>query len=103
MDVVDFVRYFGALALVLALVGGAVLAMRKFGVAGLPGLPGRKARRLSVVETIALGPKHRLVLLRCDTKEHVIVLGPQSATLVGSGAAPEDFSAALAAASGRPI
>lgn len=103
MDVVDFVRYFGALALVLALVGAAVLAMRKFGVAGLPGIPGRKGRRLSIVETMMLGPKHRLVLLRYDAKEHVIVLGPQSATLVASGAAPEDFPAVLAAAAGRPI
>lgn len=98
MDVVDFVRYFGALALVLALVGGAALTFRKFGIAGLPG---RKTKRLSVVETLMLGPKHRLVMVRCDGKEHVVVLGPQGATLVDSAAAIENFPAVLAATQGR--
>ena len=90
MEFPEVIRYFGALFLVLALIGGAGLAMRRFGV---PDIAGGKGRRLAVVESLMLGPKHRLFLVRCDDVEHILVLGPQGATLVDSAAA----SLALAA------
>ena len=79
MELTDIIRYFGALALVLALVGAAAIAMRKFGA---PQFIGAKTRRLAVVETLMLGSRHRLYLVRCDSNEHLVVLGPQGATLV---------------------
>ena len=79
MEFNDIIRYFGALALVLALVGGAGVAIRRFGV---PGVVGGKGRRLGVVDSIMLGSRHRLFLVRCDAAEHLLVLGPQGATLV---------------------
>jgi flagellar protein FliO/FliZ len=83
MDLLDIVRYAGALLLVLALVGAAGFAVRRF---GLPGVAG-KGKRLAVVESLMLGPKHRLYLLRCDSVEHIVILGPNGATLVDSAAA----------------
>jgi flagellar protein FliO/FliZ len=80
MEFADIIRYFGALALVLALVGAAALAMRKFGGHQFIGA---KSKRLAVVESLALGSRHRLYLVRCDVSEHLVVLGPQGATLVG--------------------
>ena len=82
MELTEIIRYFGALALVLALVGAAAVAMRKFGG---PNLPGMKTRRLAVVESITLGgSRHRLFLVRCDAGEHLLVVGPQGATLVAN-------------------
>ena len=85
MEIADIIRYFGALALVLALVGAAALAMRKFG--GHQFIAA-KTRRLAVVETLMLGSRHRLYLVRCDGNEHLLVLGPQGAALVGNAAPP---------------
>ena len=81
MDMADGLRYFGALALVLALVGAAGLAMRRY---GLPGLGGGKGRRLAVVETALLGKGHRLFIVRCDGQEHVLVTAPQGASVIAS-------------------
>ena len=84
MDVMDGLRYFGALALVLALVGGAGLLMRRY---GLPGIAGGQGRRLSVVETLMLGKNHRLFIIRCDGTEHVVVTAPQGANVISSAPA----------------
>ena len=81
MDMADGLRYFGALALVLALVGVAGLAMRRY---GLPGLGGGAGRRLAVVETAMLGKNHRLFIVRCDGQEHVLVTAPQGASVIAN-------------------
>jgi flagellar protein FliO/FliZ len=81
MDMTDALRYFGALALVLALVGVAGLAIRRF---GLPGIASGAGRRLSVVETLMLGKNHRLFIVRCDGMEHVLVIAPQGASVIAS-------------------
>jgi flagellar protein FliO/FliZ len=41
--------------------------------------------RLGIVETAFLGPKHRLILVRRDDVEHLVLLGPNSNTVVESG------------------
>ena len=84
MDMTDALRYFGALALVLALVGVAGLAIRRF---GLPGIAGGSGRRLSVVETLMLGKNHRLFIVRCDGVEHVLVTAPQGTSVIASAPA----------------
>jgi flagellar protein FliO/FliZ len=90
MDMTDGFRYFGALALVLALVGVAGLAIRRY---GLPGVAGGAGRRLGIVETLMLGKTHRLFIVRCDGTEHVLMTSPQGATLIASTQAkPESKS-----------
>jgi flagellar protein FliO/FliZ len=88
MDVIDIVRYTGALLLVLALIGLAGLAARRFGVPGVARAGGK--RRLAVVETLMVGPRHKLYLLSRDGVEHLVLVGPQGANVVerGLGAAP---------------
>jgi flagellar protein FliO/FliZ len=86
MDVIDFGRYFAALLLVAALLGFAWLAARKQGFSGLARfIPAQADRRLSVVETMMMGPKHRLYLLRRDGTEHLVVIGPQGADVIEAG------------------
>jgi flagellar protein FliO/FliZ len=83
MDLIDFGRYFAALLLVLALVGAAGLAMRRFGMPGLIKPQGQ--RRLEIVETLAIGPRQKLVLLRRDNVEHLVLAGAEGASLIESG------------------
>ena len=75
MDVMDFARYFGALLLVLGLVGGAGLAARRFGVPGVAKAAGDK--RLAIVETLMVGPRQRLFIVRRDNVEHLVLSGPE--------------------------
>ena len=80
MDMTEAFRYFGALALVLALVGAAGLAIKRFGIPGIAG----GGRRMSIVDSLMLGRNHRICIVRCDGVEHVIVTAPQGATLISS-------------------
>lgn len=74
MDWVEWVRALFALLATLALIGLAFLAARRFGMIG--GVrPGRE-RRLRVVETLMLDPRRKLLLVRCDDREHLLLVGP---------------------------
>lgn len=76
MDFVDFARAIFALALTLGLVGLAAVALRRFGPDALARFARpRKDRRLAVVETLVLDPARRLVLVSCDGKERLLLLG----------------------------
>jgi flagellar protein FliO/FliZ len=83
MDLIDIGRYFAALLLVLALVGGAGLALRRFGMPGF--IKPQGVRRLEVVETLMIGPRQKLLLLRRDDVEHLVFAGPDGACVVESG------------------
>jgi flagellar protein FliO/FliZ len=87
MDLLDIARYLGALLLVLGLIGFAGLAARRF---GLPGLSKpASARRLKIVETLMISPRQRLVLLRRDGVEHLVMISPDGASVIeASIAAP---------------
>jgi flagellar protein FliO/FliZ len=85
MDLIDFARYFSALILVLSLLGFAALAARKY---GLPGITkGTAQKRLSVVETLMVGPRHKLFLFKRDGVEHLVLMGPQGASVIENGIA----------------
>lgn len=87
MDAIDYLRSLGALALVLAMLMGAAYALRLWGHR-LPGMghtaPGAESR-LAVVSTRMVDARHKLVLVRRDAVEHLLLIGPQGATLVESG------------------
>ncbi len=91
MEYVDIVRYLGALLVVLALLGLAALAGRRYGVPGV--MKANAVRRLSVVESLMIGPRQKLVLIRRDDREHLLFIGPQGATLVENTEAHEVPSA----------
>ena len=96
MDAIDIARYFGALVLVLGLLGLAWVAARKYGLPGVVA-PGGE-RRLAVVETLMLDARHKAYLLRRDDTEHLVVIGPQGTTTVETGmAAPAPERPALEA------
>ncbi len=72
----DFLRAFFALALTLGLLGLVVVGMRRFGPETLKRLEGNRAdRRMAVVESLVLDPARRLVLVKIDSEERLILLG----------------------------
>ena len=71
-----FLQAVFALAVTLGLFGVGVYAARRWAPAGLLRLNASAApRRLSVVETLALDPNRRLVLVRVDHEERLLLLG----------------------------
>lgn len=88
MEFIDVLRYFGALLLVLAMVGGAGLVARRFGVPGVTKSASEK--RLAVVETLMVGPRQRLFIVRRDNVEHLVLSTPEGATVVESGIAVKE-------------
>ena len=76
MSFADFARAFFALALTLGLVGLAAYGARRFGPEWLVRLQRPKAdRRLAIIESLPLDPARRLVLVRLDSTERLLLLG----------------------------
>lgn len=76
MDFADLARAVAALALTLGLIGLAAVLARRYGPNVLFRTAQPKAqRRLAVVETLMLDPARRLVLVRIDDRERLLLLG----------------------------
>lgn len=83
----DYFQFVFALAFVLALILAVAWAFRRFGRGSVRaprrGMPYR--RRLAVVEAIALDTRRKLVLVRRDDREHLLIIGAQGETVVETG------------------
>lgn len=90
MEATDVSRILFGLMAVLALIGLVALAARKLGFA--PAARARGAqKRLGLVETLPLDARRRLVLIRRDGVEHLLLLGAESDTLVEGFIRPPEF------------
>ena len=90
MDYSDYFRFAAALLLVLGLIGGLGILLRRYGgIIGGGALASRHAarakRRLSVEEVLPLDARRRLVLVRRDGREHLLLLGPEGDRVVEEG------------------
>jgi flagellar protein FliO/FliZ len=74
VDFLDWARALFALIATLALIGLAAYAARRFGM--LDGTAAKTDRRLKVTESLMLDPRRRLVLVRLDGREHLLLLSP---------------------------
>ncbi len=86
MEFSGYLKFLLALVFVLGLIGLATALMRRLGLgfpAGALKKPGN--RRLSVVEATPLDGRRRLILIRRDDTEHLIVLGPNSELVIETG------------------
>lgn len=84
MDALAYLRFPLALVFVLALLGLAVWVLRRV---GWPTAGGSRAGRLRLIESLALDPKRRVVLVRRDEVEHVLVVGPEGVVALEGGIA----------------
>lgn len=80
-----YLRFLAALVFVLALIAAAAWAARRFGLGGRLAAQGGKARRLQVVEVAPLDSRRKLVLVRRDGCEHLLLLGHGQDLLVEAG------------------
>jgi flagellar protein FliO/FliZ len=74
MDWQNYARGLLALVFVLALILAATWAVRRFGLAGMALTP-RRQRRMSIAEVLAIDNRRRLVLVRRDDTEHLLLIG----------------------------
>jgi flagellar protein FliO/FliZ len=79
-----YTRFVLALVAVIALIALAGWAAKRFGLAGRIAAPGGR-RRLAVIETAPIDGKRRLVLLRRDDTEHLVLVGGEATLLIESG------------------
>jgi len=84
LDAARLLETFGALVAVLGLLALLALGLRwwRLRAGGVP------ARRLAVVETLALDGRHRLVRVRDGEREHLVLVGAASPVVLAAGEAP---------------
>lgn len=73
-----------ALGFVLALMGLLAFALKKLNLAG-PAITVGQKRRLKVLEVMSLDARRRLMIIKRDDKEHLVILGANSETVIESG------------------
>ncbi len=83
MDLATYFKFVASLLLVLALFALAAWAVKRYLPAARVGA--RPGRRLSVTEVVMLDTRRRLVLVRRDEVEHLILLGQSSETVIERG------------------
>lgn len=63
------------LVVTLGLVGLAAYAARRWGPVGMMQIRTGSVRRMAVIESLALDPSRRLVLIKLDQEERLLLLG----------------------------
>ena len=76
MNFLDLLRALFALAITLGIIGLAAWAARRYAPQIMARLNAERGeRRMRVVETLVLDPARRLVLVRIDEEERLLILG----------------------------
>jgi len=76
MDFLLYTKYLVVLIFVLGLIGLITVVIRKFGFVPSVEKTLNKKKRLAISQMIGLDAKRRLVLIRRDDREHLLLLGP---------------------------
>ena len=75
METTNYLQFGAALIFVLALIGAIALLLRAVG--GLQFAQGRSGdRRLSVTESLLVDARRRVILIRRDDEEYLVLLSP---------------------------
>jgi len=90
------VRFFVAFVIVLALIGATAYLVRRFGAERLGGSSARgRQPRLAVIDAAAVDGRRRLILIRRDNVEHLLMIGGPTdvvveANIARTAAAPRE-------------
>ncbi|MFZ1413649.1 MAG: hypothetical protein WAS73_03570 [Defluviicoccus sp.] len=104
MNVTTYLQFAASLVFVLALIGVAAVLARRLGL-GQGARGGSGARRLGIVEVLPLDGRRRLVLLRRDETEHLVILSAGGEQLIEAGirrTGRDTFATTLARAEALP-
>ncbi len=92
MDLEGYIRFAVALIVVLGLIGLLALLAKRFGMVPRVTIGGTRGdKRVNIVDVTNIDGKRRLILVRRDDTEHLILLGVNGETVIesaieGSGA-----------------
>lgn len=93
LDYSNYLQFFLALIFVLGLIGAVAIVLRHFGLGGAIRLPRRlkgERQRLEVTDFIPIDARRRLILVRRDDTEHLILLGMNEDILIEGGILARD-------------
>lgn len=68
----DYLRFFWALAFTLGLIWAVVVLVRRLGLDRKLRGVGTGAARLRHIETLYIGPRQRITLVRADSREYLL-------------------------------
>lgn len=84
MEFAEIWRFALAFFVVCALIGLVSIIAKRYFRAGFS-LPRQRESRLAVTERLMLDPRHQLLIIRRDNKEHLIIQHPQGVSIVEQG------------------
>ena len=77
-----YLRFFFALIFVLGLIGGSAWFLKRFLLERGAHRNAKGPGRLEIVETKMIDARRKLILLRRDSVEHLLILGPNQETVI---------------------
>jgi len=91
MEIADYLRFVFALAFVVALIFLLAFIGKRYGM-GYRNVSRAGKRRLAISEIMPLDNKRRLVLVKRDDQEHLLVIGGETDLVVEKNITEEDMS-----------
>ncbi|WP_417832249.1 FliO/MopB family protein [Terasakiella sp.] len=91
MDISDYLRFVFALAFVISLIGILAFIAKRYGM-GYRHVPRTAKKRLSISEIMPIDGKRRLVLVKRDGREHLLVIGGTNDLVVETNIMEDDFN-----------
>jgi flagellar protein FliO/FliZ len=88
LELLDWARAVAALVATLALIALAAYAARRFGMLQ-PGA-NKPNRRLKIMESLMIDPRRRLVVVRFDDRDHLLLLSQTGDKTIADVAAKEE-------------
>ena len=64
------------------MIGGFAIIAKRAGLGNRGPMVRGKSKRLSIIETMSLDPKRRIVLIRRDNCEHLLLIGTSSEQVI---------------------
>lgn len=98
MGIEDYIKFLAALIFVLSLMGGLAFVLKKLGLSQ-SSLGGGKSKRLKISEVLPIDARRKLVLVRQDDKEHLVLLNSSGDTVIKTDINPHVNEEAV---SGKP-
>ena len=91
---ISWIRVMTSFGIILAMMAGLALGLKYLARHGilLPKTSAGKSRRLQIVESLSLDMRRRLVIVRHDDKEHLLLLGNERDLVVESSPKKESAS-----------
>ncbi len=80
MDLMNYLQFAVALLIVLALMGLLTLALKRLNLAQ-SGLNG-KSNRIKIIEQRMIDSRHKVAIIRCDDKDHLVIVGQNGNTII---------------------